>query len=249
MECPDCGGTVSKRAANCPHCGAPIAAGEAHTPTSGDAASTTNGDDQTAVAPIVQPEPQAGPVLEVKEAKVELDSSSVIDDSQQKTNKQQTENGEDRQPFADWHKQRFSVVHELPPVVCCVINCFVWTCGCGFIWIPLWYLYSQADGADFVSKAKSIGKMIPVGQCPSCKENWVKEVLQKKRIGTRQAHRTVTRKDEHRAMNPKGGDGSTMKVGETRRQEQISVTVNTYRLTCRCKKCSHTWNETIAQEL
>jgi hypothetical protein len=208
MECPDCGGTVSKRAANCPHCGAPIAAGEAHTPTSGDAASTTNGDDQRA-----------------------------------------TENGEDRQPFVDWHKQRFSVVHELPPVACCVINCFVWTCGCGFIWIPLWYLYSQADGADFVSKAKSIGKMIPVGQCPSCKENWVKEVLQKKRIGTRQSHRTVTRKDEHRAMNPKGGDGSTMKVGETRRQEQISVTLNTYRLTCRCKKCAHTWNETIAHEL
>jgi hypothetical protein len=60
MACPDCGGTVSKRAASCPHCGAPIAAGEASVPASWDAVSTTGSEDQAAVAPLAQSDPYQG---------------------------------------------------------------------------------------------------------------------------------------------------------------------------------------------
>jgi hypothetical protein len=67
MECPDCGGTVSKRAANCPHCGAPIAAGEADVHSSGDDGSTTGSEEQTAVAPAAQPEAQSAPAPAVEE--------------------------------------------------------------------------------------------------------------------------------------------------------------------------------------
>ncbi len=148
-----------------------------------------------------------------------------------------------RESFADWHKRRLSLVHWLPTFIRWVIIGLLWTYGCGFVWLPIWYLFDTAEGPDLVAKIRSIGTRIPGGQCPDCKKNWVREVIRKELIGSGQGYQTVTRYDEHISKRP--GNFFGTKVGETRREEQVVVTINSYVVTCRCKQCGHTWNETL----
>lgn len=145
--------------------------------------------------------------------------------------------------FIEWHRRRLKIVHSLPSVICWAVNFLLWSYGCGFIWIPIWYVIDSAEGGDIGTKIKSLVNKIPVGQCPSCKENWAREIIDKKLVGKRQGYRTVTRYDEHR-VGSFGGE----KVGETRRDEQIVVTICTFLITCHCKKCGHTWSETAEEE-
>jgi hypothetical protein len=149
------------------------------------------------------------------------------------------------EPFLDWHRRKFSPLYAIPQVIRWAIFVILWTYGFGIIWIPVWYFLEQASGNGLVSKIKSILKSIPFNQCPSCKENWVKELAQKTLIGREKALRTVTRVDKHYTR----GDGAsfTKQVGETVREEQIVSTLETYVLTHRCKSCGHTWTETIHQ--
>lgn len=148
--------------------------------------------------------------------------------------------------FVEWHNRRLSLIHSLPSVICWGAIFLIWTYGCGFAWIPIWYLIDTADGGDLGSKLKSLVNRIPVGQCPACKQNWAREVVDKQLLGKRQGYRTVTRYDEHRVTKPGSFIGE--KVGETRRDEQVVVTICTYLLTCHCKKCGHTWNERADEE-
>ena len=158
---------------------------------------------------------------------------------------------ETSETFVEWHKRRLSIVHALPSIICWASVFLIWSYGCGFVWIPIWYLLDTADGSDIGSKIKSLANKIPVGQCPSCKQNWAREVAGKELLGNRQEHRTVTRYDKHyneRRISKSGSIVGGDKVGETQRVEQIVVTIYSYSLTCHCKKCGHTWNEHAEEE-
>jgi len=111
-------------------------------------------------------------------------------------------------------------------------------------------IVTAANSESFIdwllAKFKSFGKMIPGAQCPACKENWVKEVFEKRLVESRQAYRTVTRRDKH--YNKHSGQFVGTKVGETRRKEQVVVTVSTFLLSCHCKNCGHAWTEQQDEE-
>ncbi len=88
---------------------------------------------------------------------------------------------------------------------------------------------------------KSIVNALPIATCPKCKKNWVREVVDKRLVDQRQSFRTVTRNDKHY------GRQGYEQIGQTERKEQIVVIVSIYRLTCCCKSCGHSWQETARE--
>ncbi len=88
---------------------------------------------------------------------------------------------------------------------------------------------------------KSIVNALPIATCPKCKKNWVREVVDKRLVDQRQSFRTVTRNDKHYSRQ------GYEQIGQTERKEQIVVIVSIYRLTCCCKSCGHSWQETARE--
>lgn len=146
----------------------------------------------------------------------------------------------DGESFTEWHVRRLSLVHGMPTPMTWIINGLLWTYGCGFMWIPAWYLIDTSAGATITEKAKSIAKRLPIGTCPSCGENLAREEVCRRLVDKRDGYKTVTRMDKHTAGQRKLFEAPTV-TGETERQEQIVVTNSIFLVTYQCKSCGHTW--------
>ena len=66
--------------------------------------------------------------------------------------------------FGDWYKDKFSSVlqAEHPKAVKIGIQIAIWYFGCGFIWIPIWFLVSsyRADEQLNVATDRQIAKIV-----------------------------------------------------------------------------------------
>ena len=116
----------------------------------------------------------------------------------------------------------------------------------GFMWIPALYLLSgglivvisgifRGTGAGI----KAFFNAMPVGTCPMCKKNWMKEVEGQTVTNRTRDLRTVTRTDRHTVKGQMG----RQEIGQTERREQVVVEFTFYTEHCKCKGCGYKWNE------